>query len=104
MSTIGTPPFEGRPHAEDARPLADSERPRINYLNVDHSVRSWLLTKDHKRIAILYLVSISFFFMVGGVYAGLIRLELLTPQSDLMTASTYNKTFTQHGIIMIFFS
>jgi len=103
MSTIGTPPFEGRPHAEDARPLADSERPRINYLNVDHSVRSWLLTKDHKRIAILYLVSISFFFMVGGVYAGLIRLELLTPQSDLMTASTYNKTFTQHGIIMIFF-
>ncbi|MBL8233293.1 MAG: cbb3-type cytochrome c oxidase subunit I [Bryobacterales bacterium] len=51
----------------------------------------------------LYLISISIFFLVGGVFAGLVRLELLTPQSDLLEAETYNKMFTLHGIIMIFF-
>ena len=52
---------------------------RVNYINAQYGLKSWLLTKDHKRIALLYLGSISFFFMVGGVYAMLIRLELLTP-------------------------
>jgi cytochrome c oxidase subunit 1 len=77
--------------------------PRTHYLNCDYSVRSWLLTTDHKRIAILYLVSISAFFMLGGILAGLLRLELLTPQADLVQAETYNKLFTMHGITMIFF-
>ena len=63
---------------------------------------SWLLTGDHKRIAILYLISITFFFFIGGAFAGLIRLELLTPQPDLVAADTYNKFFTMHGIIMVF--
>ena len=76
---------------------------QTNYLNVDYSVRSWLLTTDHKRIGILYLVSISAFFVLGGILAGLLRLELLTPQGDLVQAETYNKIFTMHGIIMIFF-
>src|SRR4026208_768126 len=76
---------------------------RVNYINAQYGLKSWLLTKDHKRIALLYLGSISFFFMVGGVYAMLIRLELLTPQGDLLSSATYNKVFTQHGIIMIFF-
>ena len=77
--------------------------PKKNYLNNGHSVASWLLTKDHKRIGILYLLSVSAFFMIGGVYASLIRLELLTPAGDLVESATYNKLFTHHGILMIFF-
>ena len=61
------------------------------------------VTKDHKRIALLYLGSISAFFFIGGLYAMFIRLELLTPGGDLFSSTTYNKVFTQHGIIMIFF-
>src|ERR1700678_3248683 len=76
--------------------------PKMNYLTKENGLLSWLLTGDHKRIAILYLISISFFFFIGGSLAGLIRLELLTPQSDLMATDTYNKVFTMHGIIMIF--
>src|SRR2546421_8875262 len=77
--------------------------PRTNYLNAEYGIKSWLLTKDHKRIALLYLGSISFFFLIGSLYAMAIRLELLTPQGDLTQSSTYNKIFTQHGIIMVFF-
>src|SRR5437667_12903087 len=76
---------------------------RENYLNVAFGVRSWLLTTDHKRIALLYLVSITLMFFLGGAAATIIRLELMTPQGDLVTADTYNKLFTAHGIIMIFF-
>src|SRR4026207_459576 len=76
---------------------------RINYLNATYGLKSWLLTKDHKRIALLYLGSISFFFIIGGIYAMLIRLELLTPQGDLLQSTTYNKVFTLHGVIMVFF-
>lgn len=78
-------------------------KPTVNYLTNGFTLRSWLLTKDHKRIAILYLLSISAFFALGGIYASLIRLELLTPQSDLLESGTYNRVFTQHGIIMVFF-
>jgi cytochrome c oxidase subunit 1 len=74
-----------------------------NYLNTDYSWKSWLLTVDHKRIAILYLISISFFFFVGGFFAVLMRLELLTPAGDLVQAETYNKLFTMHGLILVFF-
>jgi cytochrome c oxidase subunit 1 len=77
--------------------------PRKHYLNTGSTVASWLLTKDHKRIAILYLISVSAFFLLGGVYASLIRLELLTPQSDLVESHLYNRLFTHHGIIMVFF-
>ena len=77
------------------------ERP--NYLNADYGIKSWLLTTDHKRIALLYLASVTFFFFIGGFFATLIRLELLTPAGDLMQADTYNKVFSMHGIIMVFF-
>ncbi|MEP6946115.1 MAG: cbb3-type cytochrome c oxidase subunit I [Acidobacteriota bacterium] len=77
--------------------------PKENYLTNGSSLSSWLLTKDHKRIAILYLIAVTFFFVVGGTFAALIRLELLTPASDLLESGTYNKVFTQHGIIMVFF-
>ena len=76
----------------------------VNYLNVRYGVSSWLLTIDHKRIAILYLVSISVMFLLGGIFAMLIRLELVTPKGDLLgSADTYNRVFTLHGVIMIFF-
>ncbi len=77
--------------------------PKLNYLNNGHTLKSWLLTTDHKRIAILYLISVTVFFFLGGFFAMLIRLELLTPQGDLMQADTYNKVFTMHGLIMVFF-
>jgi cytochrome c oxidase subunit 1 len=74
-----------------------------HYLNVSYGVKSWLLTRDHKRIALLYLISITLFFFLGGFFAVLIRLELLTPAGDFVQAETYNKLFTMHGLIMIFF-
>ena len=77
--------------------------PKMNFLTKENGLLSWLLTGDHKRIATLYLISITFFFFIGGALAGLIRLELLTPQTSLMAADTYNKVFSMHGIIMIFF-
>ena len=76
---------------------------REHYLNANYGIRSWLLTVDHKRIALLYLASITLFFFLGGFFAVLIRLELLTPQGDMVQAETYNKLFTMHGIIMIIF-
>jgi cytochrome c oxidase subunit I len=76
---------------------------REHYLNADYGIRSWLLTVDHKRIALLYLASITLFFFLGGFFAVLIRLELLTPQGDMVQSETYNKLFTMHGIIMIIF-
>ena len=74
-----------------------------NYLNVDYGAFSWLLTKDHKRIGILYMVSITLMFILGGFFAMMMRIELLTPEGDLLTSDTYNKFFTLHGIVMIFF-
>lgn len=77
--------------------------PKDHYLNDGYGWKSWLLTKDHKRIALLYLVSITFFFLLGSLYAMVIRLEMLTPQGDLVQSNTYNKVFTHHGVLMIFF-
>ncbi len=87
--------------------MAASTEPLVeratNYLNAEHSVKSWLLTTDHKRIAVLYLVSITLMFFLGGLFAMLIRIELITPQGDLLSPDTYNRAFSMHGIIMIFF-
>jgi cytochrome c oxidase subunit 1 len=77
--------------------------PEENYLSVDHSLKSWLLTVDHKRICILYLLTITFMFFIGGAFATMVRLELLTPAGDLMQSDTYNKAFTMHAVFMIFF-
>lgn len=81
-------------------PVADHQDEE-SYL-AERGILSWLLTKDHKRIGLMYLVSILFFFMVGGILALLVRLELLTPSGDLISADMYNKAFTLHGAIMIF--
>jgi cytochrome c oxidase subunit 1 len=78
-------------------------RPTLSYLNAKVGIRSWLLTTDHKRIALLYFASITFFFTIGGIAATLIRLELVTPQADLGSADFYNRLFTMHGVIMVWF-
>jgi len=73
------------------------------YLNERHTVASWLLTKDHKRIAVLFMISITILFAIGGSAAVIMRLQLLTPHSTLVEAETYNKLFTLHGVVMVFF-
>ncbi len=78
-------------------------RSKPNYLNVSSTVQSWLLTTDHKRIGILYLFSIIVFFAIAGTAAAMIRLELLTPRGDLVQPETYNKLFTMHGVVMVWF-
>jgi cytochrome c oxidase subunit 1 len=83
--------------------ITEAVAQRETYLNADYGIKSWLLTKDHKRIALLYLGTITFFFFLGGIFATLIRIELLTPAGDLVSSETYNKFFTMHGVIMVFF-
>ncbi|MEO6924609.1 MAG: cbb3-type cytochrome c oxidase subunit I [Bryocella sp.] len=86
-----------------AIPVVVPSFPKRSYLNEEHGLKSWLLTQDHKRIAILYMLTTSFFFIIGGLAASFIRLELLTPAGDLVSSDTYNKLFSIHGIIMVFF-
>jgi cytochrome c oxidase subunit 1 len=74
-----------------------------SYLSSGWNWRSWLLTLDHKRIGILYVVAITFLFGIGGSAAAMIRLDLLTPHSQLVSIETYNKLFTMHGVIMVWF-
>jgi cytochrome c oxidase subunit 1 len=81
-------------------PRVHTER---NYLNADYGWKSWLFTQDHKRIALLYMVSVTFFFIIGGSFAVLMRIHLVEPAGALVQPETYNKLFTLHGIVMIFF-
>ncbi|MDR3402358.1 MAG: cytochrome c oxidase subunit I [Chthoniobacter sp.] len=92
MNAVATP---------QAAPQPITDEP--NYLAAGTTLRSWLLTTDHKRIGILYMISITLFFFVGGAAATLMRIELLTPQGDLVTSTTYNKLFTIHGVVMVWF-
>src|SRR5690348_4786974 len=83
--------------------ITASAQEQEHYLNASYGIKSWLLTKDHKRIGLLYLATITLFFFLGGAFATLIRIELLTPQGDLVSSETYNKLFTMHGVAMVFF-
>ena len=74
-----------------------------NYLNEKTGILSWLLTTDHKRIGLLYVASITFFFFVGGFYALLMRINLLSPRGLITSPETYNKFFSMHGIMMVWF-
>src|ERR1700751_5025400 len=76
---------------------------RVNYLNASYGIKSWLFTTDHKRIALLYLASITFMFFVGGTAAVLMRIHLIEPSGALVQPETYNKLFSIHGIVMVFF-
>lgn len=91
MSTLAIP---------DSTPIPPSES---NYLTASPSLRGWLLTTDHKRIALLYLFSITVFFAVGGAAAGAMRYHLLTPTGLAFGADTYNRVFTLHGVVMVWF-
>jgi cytochrome c oxidase subunit I len=82
-----------------AAPVAEPK----NYINAERGLKSWLFTQDHKRIAILYLITVTFFFFIGGMFASMIRAELATPAADLVESNTYNKLFTMHGVVMVFF-
>ena len=73
-----------------------------NYLVEPKGWKSWLTTVDHKRIGLMYMATSMAFFAVGGIFALLLRLELMTPGLTIMSADTYNKYFTYHGAIMIF--
>lgn len=76
--------------------------PEKSYLNETKGWKSWLLTHDHKRIGLLYMYSIMVAFFLGGMFAVLLRLELLTPDKLFIESDTYNQFFTLHGAIMIF--
>ena len=87
----------GHSHAAHGTPsLGD------NYLNHTKGLKGWLTTLDHKRIGVMYLFTVLTFFLMGGIFALLIRIELLTPGRTIMDATTYNKMFTYHGAIMVF--
>jgi cytochrome c oxidase subunit I len=73
-----------------------------SYLTAERGLRSWLLTRDHKRIAILFFIATTMALILGGVFALVLRLELLSPERDFMSALDYNRLFTHHGIVMVF--
>ncbi len=81
--------------------VTEARWPEVHYLNHERTVRSWLLTRDHKRIGILFLVSTIAMLFVGGVFALLLRIELLTPGPTIMSALWYNRMFTLHGVTMV---
>ena len=85
--------------------LLDSLPPAkpANYLEEGHTLASWLTTTDHKRIGILYALSITAFFFIGGIAIGIVRLELITPHGALLSDDQYNRLFTLHGIVMVWF-
>ena len=89
--------------------LRDPPTPRVtldrppDYLHQAHTLRSWFLTTDHKRIAVMYLFAITLFFVIGAVAAGLVRLSLVVPNGAIFTSDTYNKLFTVHGVVMVWF-
>ena len=88
---------------EDDLTLLGRRPGETNYLTNGTTIRSWLLTTDHKRIAILYAIGITFFFFLGGAAATAIRIELFTPKGDFVTADEYNRLFTLHGVVMVWF-
>src|SRR5947207_11258292 len=78
-------------------------RPTLSYLAEGRTLTSWLLTTDHKRIGLLYLYSFLLHFTIAAVTAAMMRIELITSQGDLVTSETYNKLFTIHGTLMVWF-
>ena len=73
-----------------------------DYLSAGTGIRSWLLTTDHKRIGILYAVTVAAFFLMGGVFALLVRTELAAPGETIVGQDQFNQLFTLHGVVMVF--
>ncbi len=74
----------------------------VNYLNWEKGFMSWWMSIDHKRIGLMYLASMIFFFAIGGLLALVVRTELTSPTQNIIPADLYNISFTLHGVIMIF--
>jgi len=83
--------------------MTDAAIETDNYLTVDNRLRAWFFTTDHKRVAILYFAGVTLFFFVGGAAATLIRLQLVSPTGGLVSSDVYNRLFTTHGIVMVWF-
>ncbi|MFT8244734.1 cytochrome c oxidase subunit I [Roseomonas sp. BN140053] len=92
----------GRAPPLDA-PSLDAPRGDASYLTAEPGLLSWFLTTDHKRIALLYAATLTVFFFIGGAAAVAIRWELFTPRADLLSADGYNRMFTLHGTVMVWF-
>jgi cytochrome c oxidase subunit I len=88
--------------SEEDRSKLGGPAPSESYLTDGTTVMSWLNTRDHKRIGVMFLVAVTFFFFVGGIFAMALRLKLLYPGPFLYDALTYNRLFTLHGVTMIF--
>ncbi len=98
MSTVTVDPG----HSQQPMPPAPQGQPAApSYLDDGHTLASWFVTRDHKRIAILYAIAITMFFAIGGIAAAMIRIELATPAGDFVSDDTYAKLFTAHGVIMV---
>ena len=98
MTTIGTP----QP-GDLADPTVDAAAPPVdNYLTWTKGVASWLFTLDHKRIGVMYLLGVLVSFLVGGIFALIIRTELIAPGQTIIEPETYNIFFTLHGAVMVF--
>ena len=80
----------------------DEVDPNVSYLKSTRGIMSWLTTLDHKRIGVMYLISVSVAFALGGVFALLVRLELFSRGRTIMDADTYNRMFSLHGVVMVF--
>src|ERR1700690_4135534 len=94
-------------HALTRGPGVSRPRPKKNYLNETTGFWSWAGTLDHKRIGVMYLVGVLFAFLLGGCFALMVRLSLMTSKhmlfgQQIMTAETYNRMFTLHGVVMVF--
>ena len=74
----------------------------VNYINEFKGLKSWLTTIDHKRIGLMYMIFVLFFFLVGGIFALLLRLELFKPGGQLFSPDQYNQVMTYHGAMMVF--
>ncbi|MGN6643346.1 MAG: cytochrome c oxidase subunit I, partial [Verrucomicrobiota bacterium] len=89
--------------SDESKDFASATKTPKTYLNEQRTLRSWLLTTDHKRIGLLYLFSILFYFTIAAIAAAMMRMELITPAGDMVTSATYNKLFTVHGTLMVWF-
>ena len=102
-AAIETTKLDYTPQMLPEREVSFEKNPeKLHYLNHQTGLLSWLLTVDHKRIGLMYLVSVSVFFLFGGIAAGLVRTNLITPTGAILELDQYNKAFTAHGTIMLF--
>ena len=79
----------------------DDVDPNASFLD-KKGLMSWLVRLDHKRIGVMYLISVCLAFMLGGIFALLVRLELFSAGRTIMDADTYNRMFSLHGVVMVF--